>query len=238
MFSKTQRYLASAAAAASLLGVVGLTASSASAATHKTTVTTAVTQVRNRPDSGGNGYWANDKFTRTLTLTYQGKTGPAAFPYAYTAQVSDKGTFLDLPGQLTPNQGGHNLGKVLRPVQVAGTMTGSGYYAEFFSSVKANSPHSFYNLGVEIAENDHGSVTGLNFHPSSTWPAQAFPAGAAFSVPLSEIQFDYVYTVPAYNTTKVVNGHQVIVKHAAQTWEDSSWNGAGQYKADGNITGR
>jgi hypothetical protein len=257
MSQRTTKLIASAAAAASLLGVVGLTASSASAATHRTVTTTATTQIRNRPDSGGNGYWANDKFTRVLSLTYQGKATAAqiaanpalaATPYAYTAQLSDKGTFLDMPGQYTPNQSGHNLGKILRPVQVGGSMTGTGYFAEFFTSARANSPHSYANLGVEIAENDHGVVTGPNFHSSGLWPELAFPAGTVFASPAgvagppSEIQFGYLYTVPAYTTytTHVVNGKVVKVAHVhkAQTWEDASWNSAGQLRADGNITGR
>jgi len=230
--SKTQRFIAMAAAAASVAGVAGLTASSASAATHRPVTTTATTRLSNRPDSGGSGYWANDKLTRVLELTYQGKTGPAGFPYAYTAQLVDNGTFLDKPGQFTPNQGGHDAGDILKPTQVSGTVTGDGYFAEFFSSVQARSPHSYYNLGVETAENDHGSVTGPNFNPSGDWPQLAFPATATFSSPLSEIQFAYKY-VTSY--TVIRHGKPVLV---TQTWTDASYNGGGQYASAGNITGR
>ena len=34
----------------------------------------AKTPLHNRLDSGGNGYWAYDNFTRTRTLTYLGKS--------------------------------------------------------------------------------------------------------------------------------------------------------------------
>jgi hypothetical protein len=243
--NSTRTIIASAAAAASLIGAAGLTVASASAATHKVTTSTAVTQIRNRPDSGGNGYWGIDKFQRTLVLTYQGKSHDpalAATPYGYTAELADQGSFLDLPGQLTPNQGGHDLGRVLRPVQVGGPMNGTGYFAEFFSSVKANSPRQYLNLGVEYRENDRGSVTSPGFNPSSTWPKLAFPATAVFSAPLNEIQFDYTYTVPAYTTWTftVVNGKAVKVAHLhkAQSWEDASWDSAGQIRSAGNITGR
>jgi hypothetical protein len=122
MSRKTNIIIASAAASASLLGVAGMTAASASAATHHVVTTTATTQIKNRPDSGGNGNWAIDRFSRTLVLNYEGRVSAeeiaanpalAATPYKYSAQLNDSGTFLDLPGQFTPNQGGHNLGKVL-----------------------------------------------------------------------------------------------------------------------------
>lgn len=218
-----------------------MTAASASAATHHVTTTTATTNIKNRPDSGGGGNtWAIDRFSRQLVLNYEGRSidpAMAATPYMYSAQLNDQGTFLDLPGQLTPNQGGHNLGKVLKPRQVAGTMKGNGYFGLFYSSTKAHSPRSYANLGVEISENDHGVVTGLNFHGSSTWPELAFPAGTVFSG-VNEVQFRYQYDVPAWNTFRTVNGHRVTIHHPAQRWVDASYNNDGQVRSAGNITGR
>src|SRR4249920_3606030 len=102
----------------STLGAVAMTAS-ASAATHP--VLTSTTKIVNRLDGGGNGPWAHDNMTRTLHLTYLGKSHDVAYaatPFMYSATIQDQGTFRDIPGAFTPNQGGHNLGKHLRAGQV------------------------------------------------------------------------------------------------------------------------
>jgi hypothetical protein len=234
MFSKKiQITLAAAAGSATLLGVVAASAPGASAATHRTTSETATTKMVARPDSGGNGDWAYDNFTRELVLTYQGPSGNATYPYAYTAQLIDKGSFKDMPGAFTPNQGGRYLGDILKPTQVSGSMAGGGYFYVFYSSVKANG-HNYANLGVPTR------VKG-SADPSSTWPTLAFPATATF-LNLGEQEFGYTYIVPAYTTTHVVkvNGKNVTVKvvHKAQEWTDASYNDAGQLTSAGNITGR
>lgn len=235
---KATRALGWVAAAAIAAGVPATAlASNASAAVRHPV--TAVTHISNRDDGGGGGVWAKDSFTRTLTVNYLGKVTPAQIaanpalattPYIYNAQLSDQGSFRDLPGQLTPNQGGHNAGRVLKPVQVSGPMSGYGQFGVFYASAKA------HNGLVPTAL--RGSINSA--YPSSTWPELAFPAGTTFSG-VSESGYDYNYQAVPFTKyiVKVVNGKRVIVPvHGfKQHWDDSAWNGDGQLRADGNITG-
>jgi hypothetical protein len=215
--------LLSAGAFAVLAGSAGTAVASA----HTVAPVTTVTHLINRNDGGGNGTWAYDTFTRTMTLNYLGKsTDPAhaAAPYEYNAVVSDQGTFKTIPGAFTPDQGGRDLGRHIRPTQENGTMTGFGQWGVFYSSVKANSPRSFYDSGVPIRLSGGQNLA----YPSSTWPTLAFPATATIQG-LNEAGYGYGYTVPAH----VVN-HRVI---KAQTWNDTAWNGDGQIApGDGNIS--
>lgn len=196
---------------------------------------TAVSELYARPDSGGNGFWAYDTITRTLTLTYLGKGGPAGTPYVYTASLSDKGTFLDIPGAYRPNQGGKQLGKTLGIRQVEGTMSGTGEFAVFYASEPAVTGHGMLKHTLVLVP---GYVRGAK-DPSSSWPELAFPEGTTFVTPgaaagsLNEFDFDYAYLV---TFTQKVHGKNVTV---TQRWEDSAANGAGQYyPADGQISGR
>ncbi len=182
------------------------------------------TKIVNRYDGGGGGYWAYDSFGRTLQLQYLGKSGPAATPYAYTAMLVDGGSFRDIPGALTPNQGAPYTGKVLKPGQVTGSMNGYGQFAVFYTSAKA--PRS--DLVPAVLRG-----TTINANPtyaSSTWPGLAFLRGTVISG-LSETGFSYTYVVPAVAGTTTVHAQK------AQKWVDSAWNGDGQLKGDGNITG-
>lgn len=209
-----------------------LVAGSASAAVHHPLVST--TKITNRLDGGGNGPWANDTMQRTLSLNYLGKsTDPAhaATPFMYNAQIQDKGTFRDIPGAFTPDQGGRFLGKHLRPVQVSGPMSGYGQFGLFYASAKAHN-------GLVPTALRGNAVNAL--YPSSTWPELAFPSGTTFSG-VNEAAYDYSYSaVPTVKyVVKMVNGKRTIVAvHGfKQHWEDSSWNGDGQLVRDGNIMG-
>jgi hypothetical protein len=220
--------LLAAASAAAILGTTG----AASAAVHGQPVT-AVTAIVNRADNGGGGQWASDTFTRTLQVIYLGKsTDPAhaAAPYMYQAQVSDTGTFRDLPGQLTPNQGGRNAGRVLRPGQVSGPMAGYGQWGVFYASNRAHD-------GL-VPASLRGAVNAS--YPSATWPELAFPAGTAFTG-VSEAAYGYDYQAVPFTrfVVKTVNGKHVIVKVTGfrQHWSDTAFNGDGQLPRDGNITG-
>ena len=107
-------------------------------------------------------------------MFYLGKSAdPAhtAAPYMYYATISDTGTFRDMPGALTPNQGGHNAGKHLRPGQVSGPMSGFGQWGVFYASAKAHK-----GLAPSVLK---GKVNDA--YPSSTWPELAFPAGTTFA---------------------------------------------------------
>ena len=213
------------------LSVAGATAAGASTdapAAHHGTIT-AVTQLTNRPDSGGNGNWAYDTFHRQLVLSYLGKSrdsAHAAAPYMYSAVVNDRGSFKDIPGAFTPNQGAPYTGKILKPTQVKGTMTGDGKYALFYASNKASKRY----VPSRIPSRDNPA------YPSVTWPELAFPAGTVFSQNMAtgadETSFAYYY---AYSFK---THHGKAVRMHTQKWADTAWNGDGQNKHDGNILGR
>lgn len=226
------------AGAIGVLASAGATAASAATTPARGTIT-AVTQISHSYDNGGGGsHWAVDQFKRTLVLTYLGRSADPAHPYAYSATIIDKGTFTDLPGQLTPNQGGHSHGKVLKPVQVAGSINGYGQFGVFDASAKAAKglvPHALrtFALNANAA------------YASPTWPERAFAPGTTFTG-VNEAAYGYDYNVPAVTVTHItykwVNGHKVAVKHVkvlpAQDWKDTAFNGDGQLRFDGNITGR
>jgi len=204
------------------------TASPAIAAAPPTTIT-AVTNIINRPDNGGGGVWANDSFTRTLTLTYLGKVTPAdvtANPslapdlglFIYDAHVSDTGRFWDYPGALTPDQGGQFFGRHLRFLQVQGTFSGTGDWGVFFANHHAQA-------GL-VPSSIVGHVANA-LYPSNTWPENAFPTGTTFASFGGEVQFNYQYKANATH-----NGLPEL-----QTWSDSNLNLDGQLPADGNIFG-
>ena len=73
-------------------------------------------------------------------------------------------------------------------------------------------------------------------YPSVTWPELAFPAGTVFSQNMAtgadETAFAYYY---AYSFK---THHGKAVRMHTQKWADTAWNGAGQIKRDGNISGR
>jgi hypothetical protein len=238
MFARNATRLAAAAAVAAGLGV-GLVSAASAAPVHGQL--TATTRIVNRYDSGGNGNWAYDTFTRTLTVTYLGKVTPAQIladpalaltPYEFDATLADQGTFKDIPGAFTPNQGGHDAGLILRPGQVTGTMNGYGQFPVFYASAK-----DARGLAPRVLR----GVAENALYPSSTWPELAFPAGTTFA-DLSETGFGYYYQVPAVTVTSVrwVHGHRVVTHRTirAQNWADTALNGDGQLRFDGNITGR
>jgi hypothetical protein len=136
---------------------------------HSPSVFTSHTSLTNRPDSGGNGNWALDTMTRTLTITETGHNGPG---YAYTATVSDTGTFKTISGAYTPNQGPPSTGKRIQGT-VQGSVAGTAQYSFTASKLPASSP----NLGVPNSEN---GAPGTPAETTSSWYEQAFPAGTTF----------------------------------------------------------
>ena len=195
---------------------------------------TAVTHISHRYDNGGGGRWAVDKFGRTLTIDYLGKsTDPAmaATPYMYTASVSDTGTFANIPLALAPNQGGSHLGQVMKPNQVTGTMNGYGQFSLFYASAKDA-------RGLVPRALTSFTVNANPAYASPVWPELAFPAGTTFAQ-VNETAYGYDYNVPAL---KVVTTDRHGVKHThilrAQDWKDTAFNGDGQAQRDGQITGR
>lgn len=237
---KTGYWLSAAALLAAPL-TAAFTPAAASAKTVPRPVV-ASTIIKMRPDHGGAGNtWAYDNMTRQLTISYLGKsTDPAhaAAPYMFAARTDDlNGTFVNLPGQLAPNQGGRYAGVVMRPHQVGGPFTGYGQYGLFYASAKPSKglvPRAL--KGITLNTNPA--------YASSTWPELAFPAGTTFAG-LSESVYGYDYTANWTTYRFVVKTdpktHKkvtvtVTVNHR-QEWKDTWDNGDGQLPRDGQILG-
>jgi hypothetical protein len=204
------------AAAGVALGVLSLSTSAASAAT------SASTAVSNRPD-GGHGtpaIWADDTFTRTLTVnvdatdTNCGPVTPAG-DSCYAVTLSDHGTFTTRPGAGAPNVNSPHVGAALSITSPAVTGNFSGGYTQHVFS--DNAPDSSL---VPASEDDHGVSTGTGFHSTENWYKQAFPASTSFGT----VQDG------AYSWTYDTSG--------CETWVDSSSNNDGNSVGDGNITGK
>ena len=214
-------YWLPAIAASAVLPIAAASASHGSVShdpgTHKVTATT---HLANRLDSGGNGDWARDNFTRVATVSSQGSvlpincgtsTGPC---YKYTASLKDSGRFTTIVGAFTPNQGAPNTGMLIAG-QVKGQFKGYGQFTTFYATAtpKTQLVPKFVN----------GSPAGTE---SSTWPTLFFPTGTTI-VGVNEATWGYFYTAH-------VRHHRHGVK---QHWADTWNNGGGQNPMDGNITG-
>jgi len=180
-----------------------------------------VTHLANRPDSGGNGNWALDRFTRVATVTSKGSVAPSdcgvrSGPcYAYTASMKDVGKFTTILGAFTPNQGAPYTGMHITR-RLTGQLRGYGQFTTFYATAKPNA-----HLVPHVV---NGTPPG---DASYTWPTLFFPAGTTV-VGVSEETWGYVYTA-----------HVRISHHrgTTQRWADTYNNGGGQLPADGNITG-
>lgn len=219
------RFIGAIAAAVISAGTLGTIAAEAGSASAKPLpVVSATTHIVNRFDNGGAGnHWARDTFTRTVKLVFLGKsTDPlhAAKPFMYYANLVDaKGTFVTIPGKLTPNQGGKYAGKHLPALQFSGIMNGTAQFPLFYASAKAHSGL----VPTEI------KGTALNqLYPSSTWPKLFFAPGTTFQG-INENPYDY-----NYHAKPVFNSKHKIIRYKLN-WEDASWNLDGQLVRDGNI---
>jgi hypothetical protein len=170
------------------------------------------TYVTADPDSGNGGTWATDGFTRALAVTPLG-TAPAASCggvspcYAYSAVISDKGGFTTIPGALAPNQAPGWYAGQLVTAAASGSLTGDGSYGTFYAA-------SLPDPALVPA-----SITGSP--DSAAFPSRMF-ATPVFG--LSETAFEYFYAV----TTGPGHG---------QKWADTSANGDGNVRGDGQVTG-
>jgi hypothetical protein len=209
---------AATAATAAILAPV-LLASTASAATnHRHGVQhtyTAVTRLSHRSDSGGNGNWALDTFTRTAKVVLRG-TAPlsdcgvaSGACYAYTASLNDRGDWATIAGAFTPNQGAPYTGDTISG-SPHGDFRGYGLFGTFYATTLPNTHLVPRHL---VGDSD----------PSYLWPTLFFPASATLAGTGNENDWGYTY-----RTTSA---------HLHQQWVDASFNGGGQVPAAGNITG-
>jgi hypothetical protein len=187
-----------------------LAAGPASAAT----TVTASTHLTSRADSGGNGDWATDSMTRTLTITHVSGT-------SYTATVTDSGgSFTTTDGAFTPNQGGADLG-----LRIAELLTGSFTGKASYSFTASASPQASLVPASESGTPASGPKT------TSLWFEQAFPAGTVFGG-TGITTWGWNYT-----GTAVTFGGGVGFTTCTQKWADLSTNDGGQDASAGNITG-
>jgi Putative Ig domain len=202
-------------------------------------VTTAIT---NDYDSGGNGNWANDDFSRTFTMTQQNSTvcsddtklSPgfnSSLDTCYSAAINDAGTFTTLLNAYEPNQGfsGPQTGDHIANV-VSGTFSGGATWTLF--SPNANQP-DVSNVLATLDDSFTHPPSGAN--STTQWFLQAFAPGDRTvannsSDIYADMQADWSWT---YNT-------------GCETWVDSGSKGAGNngfdgqstpLSVDGNITG-
>jgi hypothetical protein len=190
---------------------VAFTANAANAAP----VVTAVTHVTNAPDSGHVGTWAYDNYARTLRITLdspQPTTGVPGTDFAYTATVTDRGTFSAIVGADTPNQVVPGL-KIAH--SVSGSMNGE---ARYVIDAPKNDP---LTGTVPATLNLH--FTAATGHQTTTlWPEQAFASATGVTV----------------NYADSGNGWSWTYRTACEAWTDSGPNGDGNHAGDGNITGK
>ncbi len=174
---------------------------------------TATTTVTNWPENSG---WANDNFTRVVTVTRQhaaasSHCGGAPTCWFYTETLSDNGSFMTVPGATAPN--GSNPVKISGIV--SGTMVGGGSL-EFYAT--SGSPSA---AGVPATADGTSK-------PSTTtnWYKLFFPAGTAYGLATGPDEpwtaYSWVYTAPS----------------TCEQWTDAILPGDdGQGSSDGNITG-
>lgn len=250
----TTRLAGVAIGALALLGTA--TAASAST-THfvpgpQANVTSATTRIVDRPDSGGNGNWADDWFQRTATITSLGSAPltdcavGATVCYEYTATLNDhNGRFRTIPDAYTPNQSGAWLGTVLPSRSVSGQMSGQGGFTAFY----ADGTPSASQVPSTSTGDANGTVTyGPSGNaPSYEWP-QLFFGSSVTLTSLNEATYNYGYGLITFKSVPRVIGfyyrhhhrHPIIIHILVpvhQHWVDADSNNGGQELSAGNITG-
>jgi hypothetical protein len=143
----------------------------------------AVTSVSDRNDSGTNGDWAKDTFTRDVTVTRQhaakaADCGSGATQcWFYTANLVDSGSFMTIEGAKSPAAG----------VDIAGIVSGTfngGSRIEFYAS--SDSPD---------ASLVPATVTG-NDLATGDWVKEFFADGTTVTAP-DLLNWSWTYTAPA-----------------------------------------
>jgi hypothetical protein len=208
-----KRALISSAGAAMAVGLLAGTASAATAFPPPPPITTVTATTTVNTLAGGNGgFWAGVTVTRTATVT-GGTPVPAWFC----------GPGAPACFRYRATLGDHGLFRTLfgartpnqyRPGRhihgiVNGRLSGSGTFATFFAS---RHPSQF---NVPTSVSGPAGAPGL-------WPERFFSAGTRFSG-VRMLPWSFSYTAPTFC--------------GLQTWTDASWNGGGNLRFDGNITG-
>jgi hypothetical protein len=215
---------AAVAGVLTLSGMLAGTLASASAlpASAATAVVSETTHITSDPDSGGQGNWANDAMTRTLTISVDPGACSAITPAivatdtCYYATVSDSGTFKTIDEAYQPNQG-----TPLSNARIAHVVSGK---------LSGTADFTFYAPTADAPSDTLVPATLSGTPGTSTWFERAFPTATPFD---GGINNGWSWTYTSYTgqtkTAKAV---------ACQTWTDSAASGDGQQPAAGNITGQ
>ena len=190
---------------------------------------TATTTITNDPDSGHGtpAVWAIDTITRTVTVT-KGTQVPgtacglsvSAGCWSYTAQLSDSGSFVTIPGAGTPNQACAGCaGEHIASPAVSGTIQGN-YVVTFDAS------YPVADASLVAKTHDDGGVAASPPFTSTTWGEQFFPAGTSFGN-VAGGAYTWTYQVTTFR----------FPYFTVERWTDSSSNGDGNSPGAGNITG-
>lgn len=217
-----RRLLAIAAPAAIFaLATPALAATPHHATVRPSTVAPATTTISNRPDSGNNGNWALDNFTRTASITLVGEVAASNCPasstghcYLWNFKITDTGHFTAQAGDFAPRSGGA-LERTL-----TGQFKGGVPAGQIFSSWKTARA-----TRVPLTEDDLGAVpTGR--HTTTNWVEQFFGATATFgAVDLGN--WGWTYTLGFGANDQCPNN--------AYRWVDAASNSDGSLPADGDI---
>jgi hypothetical protein len=180
------------------------------------------------PSAGSPYIWAEDDFTRTLTITTDNNAsdcnvigGFGTSDQCYSAGISDTGTAVTVPGAFQPDQGNaataaQDANKLLSPTETV-SFTGTATY-HFYVPI---------GDGVLPSASDVPTTENLGDSPSAeeadtaSWFQQAF---ATHSDATGVLDDDWSWTYTS----------------GCETWTDAFVNNAGQstpLATDGNITG-
>jgi hypothetical protein len=228
--SLRNRVLAAATGLGLVLAVPALAAGTASTASASTPLVSASTSITNSPDSGGNGNWANDDITRTLTINTDTTSSDcaslagwdASADVCYSGSISDSGTANTIVSGFQPNQGSSTAAdqtgdKITGPsegVPFTGTASFQFYAPTGDIPSAANVPAT---LNSNFTEQTGASST-------SEWYLEAFTTAGRAGV----------------NTDGLGNWSWTYA-NSCESWTDANTNGDGQstpLSDDGNITGK
>lgn len=193
MTTMTLRRWLPAVTVAAVLPVAAASAAAASTQSHHhdSRTVTAVTHLVHRGDGGGSGdTWAYDSFTRTAKVTFRGVAPVtdcltvSGNCYAFTASMSDQGSFETIAGQQSPNFGSHP--GVLINREVRGELHGYGLFT------------TFYATAMPKASRVPGHVYGDGYH-SYLWPELFFPSSATVNG-VNESDYGYYYHAPHHQS--------------------------------------
>jgi hypothetical protein len=220
--------------ALTLLAGLGLAVSgnvaAATAASAGTPLVSATTSIANDPDTGGNGTWADDDFTRTLTVSTDPTSSDcaalagwtASADVCYSAAITDAGTANTVVNAFQPNQGSSTLAD-----QTGDKITGPSEGVPFTGTAS----YQFYAPA--------GGIPSAADVPATLNDNFAKPSGAAST---SEW---YLEAFAATGRTGVYTGGignwSWTYADSCESWTDANTNSQGQstpLSDDGNITGK